>query len=71
VSELSIPLAATHPPAWVVIEIRSPTSEPPLSPKFAAATRGKPNLLNHLRRNSLVKSIHVIGRADVHKSSNL
>jgi hypothetical protein len=40
-------------------------------PKFAAATRRKPNLLNHLRRNSLAKSVHVIGRADVHKSSNL
>lgn len=39
--------------------------------KFAAGIRGKVNLLNHLRRNSLSKSIHVIGRADVHKSSNL
>jgi hypothetical protein len=39
--------------------------------KFAVATRRKPNLLNHLRRISLAKSVHVIGRADVHKSSNL
>jgi len=39
--------------------------------KFAVATRIKPNLLNHLTRNSLAKSVHVIGRADVHKSSNL
>jgi hypothetical protein len=40
-------------------------------PKFATAIRRKLTLLCHLRRNSLSKRIHVIGRADVHKSSNL
>jgi len=39
--------------------------------KFAGAVRGKSNLLNHLRQNSLTESVHVIGCADVHKSSNL
>jgi hypothetical protein len=39
--------------------------------KFAGAVRGKANLLNHLRQNSLTESVHVIGCTDVHKSSNL
>jgi len=39
--------------------------------KFAPAIRRKPNLLNHLRPNLLVKSVHVIVQADVHKSCNL
>jgi hypothetical protein len=43
----------------------------PLKPKFAAAIRRKLNPLNRLRRNSLAKSVHVIGGAAVHKSSNL
>jgi hypothetical protein len=41
------------------------------SPKFGGAIRRKLNLLNHLRQNSLSKSVHVVGRADVHKSPNL
>jgi hypothetical protein len=36
-----------------------------------AAVRGKSNLLNRLRRNSLTESVHVVGCADVQKSSNL
>jgi hypothetical protein len=36
--------------------------------KFVAAVRGKSNLLNRLRRNSLTESVHVVGCADSHLS---
>ena len=41
------------------------------SPKFAALNRRKLILLSRLSRKSLLKSVHVAARFDLHTSANL